>query len=227
MEETANPPTDSPMLIRRRRHALLGLVAALLLAGCRDAGVDPQPQTQAPAGYTSAPDPGQPSALLGEVIGAVPIVGPLLSSDTVAVLQRDLPLPAPITVTQVVGSDGGRMVIPGAGLTVDFPAGALSAPTLITATALAGRGVVYEFGPHGISFAKPVTVTQDLEHTVVTRASAPWVSLKGGYYKSRTDLLTRLLRAIVQELIPASTDADAMVVRFDIRHFSGYLVAVD
>lgn len=60
----------------------------------------------------------------------------------------------------------------------------------------------------------------------LTRWSAQWIWLKGGYFKSQTDLISRLLRAIVQELIPATTDADAMKVRFDARHFSGYLVAV-
>ncbi|HEX2719241.1 MAG TPA: hypothetical protein VHM67_16360 [Gemmatimonadaceae bacterium] len=213
----------------RRIPALLSLSVALLLAGCRDAGLAPAPQppAQATTGYASAPDPGQPSALVGELIGGLPALGPLLAPDTVAVLQRDVALPAPITVTQIIGSEGGRVVVPGAGLTVDFPAGALAAPTPITVTALAGRAVAYEFGPHGITFAKPVTLTQDLEPTVVTRWTAQWIRLKGGYFKSQTDLISRLLRAIVQELIPANTDADDMVVRFDIRHFSGYLVAVD
>ena len=209
-------------MLRRHLAKITGLFALILLAGCTEA-IAPTAHPQVPA--AAEQEAVQPSAgLLGDLLG---VVGALLSPDTVIVLQRDVALAAPITVTKVIGAEGGRLVVPGTGLTVDFPAGALAAPTPITVTALPGRGVAYEFGPHGITFAKPVTLRQDLEPTVVTRWSANWVELKGGYFKSQDDLLTRLLRAVVSELLPATTDAWNMEVRFDIRHFSGYLVAVD
>jgi hypothetical protein len=212
-------------MIRNHLRKFTGLFALVLLAGCGEA-VAPTPRTEVPA--VAAQDPGQPSAgLIGDLIGGLPILGPLLSRDTVIVLQRDVPLAAPVTVTKIIGAEGGRLVVPGTGLTMDFPAGALVAPTPITVTALPGRGVAYEFGPHGITFAKPVTIRQDLEPTVLNRWTAQWVRLKGGYFKSQTDLLSRLLRAVVSELLPATTDVSNMEVRFDIRHFSGYLVAVD
>jgi hypothetical protein len=48
-----------------------------------------------------------------------------------------------------------------------------------------------------------------------------------GYFSSQTNLINNLLRAVVGELLPATTDADNMVVRFNVSHFSGYLVAID
>lgn len=214
-------------MIRRPLLRLASLLGFVFLSGCGDPGTTaPAPRPDAPA--AAAQDAGRSSAgLIGDLAGELPIIGPLLAPDTVVVLQRDVALPAAITVTQVIGSGGGRVVIPAAGLRVDFPAGALAAPTPITVTALAGRNVAYEFAPHGLTFAKPVTFRQDLEPTVLTRWTAPLVQLKGGYFKSQADLLTRLLRAIVYELLPATTDLENMEVRFDIRHFSGYLVAVD
>ena len=211
---------------RRFLNLFAGVFAALLLGGCGDNTALPTAPTPAPVAV--APTAEQPSALLGlgEILGGLPIIGPLLSGDTVIVLQRVAPLPAPITVTRVIGAEGGVVAIPDAGLTVRFPAGAVAAPTPITVTALAGRNVAYEFGPHGMTFAKPVAFVQDLDGTAVNRWNVRYVRLKGGYFRSHTDLLSRLL-AIVQELLPATTDPDAMEVRFDIRHFSGYLVAVD
>ena len=55
----------------------------------------------------------------------------------------------------------------------------------------------------------------------------PYVSFKAGYFSSLTDLVFGLLRSIVDELLPATADASSMVVRFNVSHFSGYLVAVD
>lgn len=188
----------------------------------------PTPVVQAPA------QAGQPQALLGidvgGVVGGLPIVGSLLSQDTVTVLQRVQSLPTGVTTTQIVGAGGGVIRLPAAGLTVSIPAGALSLPTPITVSAVSGRGVAYEFGPHGLQFAKPVTLIQDLSGTTVgSPAALQHVTLQGGYYKSSTDLLSGLLgvlRAIVSELLPATTSASDLTVRFDVNHFSGYLVAV-
>jgi hypothetical protein len=188
----------------------------LILAGCRDS-IAPAP--------VAPRDAGQPEALLGL---RIPIIDNLLGTgDTVVVLQRATPLPANITTTKIIGSGGGTLSVPEAGLTVTVPAGAVSYPTAFTVTALAGRPVAYEFGPHGAKFAKPLTMTQDLRVTYLNEASLRYMHFHAGYFSSQTNLIDFLLRAVVSELLPATVSADDMVVRFNVSHFSGYLVAID
>ncbi len=197
------------------RYSAPIFAAVLTIAGCRDA-IAPAP---------AAVDSGQPQALLGLDI---PILDNLLGiGDTVLVLQRAVPLTSGISSTKVIGSGGGTLSLPSAGLTVTVPAGAVSYPTVFTVTAVAGRAIAYEFGPHGASFAKPLTLTQDLRVTGLSERLLSYMHFKGGYFGSRSNLINNLVRAVVSELLPATTDADEMVVRFDVSHFSGYLVAVD
>lgn len=180
----------------------------LLLAGCRD--------STAPARVT--PDGGQPQAELGAALTA---------ADTVVVLQRREPLVSNITVTKVIGSEGGTISVAGTGLTMNVPAGAVVGPTRFSVTALAGRAVAYEFGPHGSAFTKQVVMTQDLRGTLFNPGAFDHLRLRAGYFASRGNLIDRWLRAVVSELLPASTDTRRMVVRFQVSHFSGYLVAID
>lgn len=205
--------------MKRFAPRILTTIAAgtlLIVAGCRDS-VAPAPIAPSTTG--------QPQALLGINI---PIIDNLLGTgDTVVVLQRATPLPSNITATKVIGSGGGTLSVPGAGLTVNVPAGAVSYPTTFTVTALAGRPVAYEFGPHGAKFAKPLTMTQDLRVTYLNQASLSYLHFHAGYFTSSTNLIDSLLRAVVSELLPASASADDMVVRFNVSHFSGYLVAID
>lgn len=192
------------------------IAVCLLIAGCRDAN-SPAPLTP--------PNVGRPEALLGL---NVPIVDNLLGTgDTVNVLQRAVPLPYDVSATKIIGSGGGTLSLPSAGLTVTVPAGAVSYPMAFTVTALAGRPIAYEFGPHGARFAKPLTLTQDLRVTGLSAQVISYMHFHGGYFSSVTNLIDNLLRAVVSELLPATTDAENMVVRFEVSHFSGYLVAVD
>ncbi len=192
------------------------IAAVLVIAGCRDA-IAPAPIAPANAG--------QPEALFGL---RIPILDNLLDAgDTVVVLQRAVPLPSNVSTTQVIGREGGTLSLPDAGLTVSVPAGAVSVPTLFTVSALAGRPIAYEFGPHGAKFAKPLTLKQDLRVTGLSEQLLSYLHLKGGYFSSSGNLINNLLRAIVGELLPATTDIDSMEVRFNVSHFSGYLVAVD
>jgi hypothetical protein len=211
-----NPYPDNDMK-HLRIVASFSFAALLGIAACSDVTA-PKP-VQAPP----------PNALLGglldPILGALPIVGKLLVPDTVVVLQRAKPLYSNVTQAKLIGSGGGQITIPSAGLTLTVPSGAVDYPILVSVTALSGRGVAYEFGPAG-SFKKPLTVKQDLSVTTIDPRTLPYLKFSGGYFKTRQNLLSSLL-AIVFELLPATTNASNGTVQFNVTHFSGYLIAVD
>ena len=74
-------------------------------------------------------------------------------------------LPAELTVSAVIGKDGGSLVIPGSQFAIYFPQDALQNPTTITITSKEGAWVTYDMSPHGTVFRKPVYVFQGLENT--------------------------------------------------------------
>ena len=186
-----------------RRLAALAL-GALALVSC---GTD-QP-TAVPRPEASAP--GAPSASLLTSITS------LLSVDG---LQRTTPLAAPITVSKAIGSEGGTLSIPAAGVTVVVPRGALAQTTTITMTARAGSLVAYDFAPHGITFAKPLVFTQSLKGTNASLLTAPFLQL--GYYQD-ANLLTKT-GGLVSELLGGTLDTLTWSFTAPIPHFSGYIV---
>jgi hypothetical protein len=147
-------------------------------------------------------------------------VGSLLSSlITTNGITRQQPLAADISVSATIGSAGGVIEIPAAGLRLTIPAGALSAPTAITATAVAGRLVAYEFAPHGLVFAAPVKFQQSTAGLNVGLITI----VQGGYFLSRSDLDQTAGTAVVQELLNATIGLGQ--ISFTIKHFSGYMPA--
>ena len=136
------------------------LLAVFLLAGCaRDA--------TAPDSPTGATPPEPPSALFG----LLPVRG----------VTRSTPLATDISVSAVIGKQGGTITIPEAGLTLVVPPNAVSSDVKFTATALAGRAVAYDFQPHGTKFAVPLTFQQDLRKTsLLPTLTAPL--LDGAYF---------------------------------------------
>jgi hypothetical protein len=135
-------------------------------------------------------------------------------------LQRTTPLAAPITVTKSIGSEGGTLSIPQAGVSVVVPRGALAQPTTITMTARAGSLVAYDFAPHGITFAKPLVFQQQLKGTNASLLTAPLLQL--GYY-SDPNLLTGT-GGLVSELLGGAVDLLTGTFTAPIPHFSGYIV---
>ena len=136
-------------------------------------------------------------------------------------LQRTRALAAPITVSKSIGTEGGTLAIPEAGVTVTVPRGALAASTKITMTARAGTLVAYDFAPHGITFAKPLVFSQKLSGTNATLLSAPLLRL--GYY-SDANLLTKT-GGLVSELLGGVVNALSWTFTSNIPHFSGYMVS--
>lgn len=138
-----------------------------------------------------------------------------------SVLQRTLPLSRDYTASATIGSAGGTIRIPEAGFTLTVPAGAVSTPTVIRATALKGSSVAYRLEPHGLVFANDPTITQDLSLTAAVSRLLD-TGYQGGYFTDETGLS----RGVVQVLETRSSSFDLLRLRmsFTIEHFSGYAV---
>ena len=212
---TVHSAVDSSRPVKNMRPFLrrFGLVAAslALFSACSS-----EP-TSAPARVASSV--AAPSAdLLGGLVGGV--VNVVKSLTLVPGLQRTSPLAVNITVSQTIGSSGGTLSIPAAGVTVVVPAGALSAPTLITMTARKGSLVAYDFAPHGVVFAKSLVFTQKLNGTTASLLNAAEIQL--GYYADPSQL--NLLGGLVSELLGGSVNLLSWTYTGNINHFSGYMM---
>lgn len=149
----------------------------------------------------------------------------LASPVSVNVVQRNTPLPSPLSTSAVIGVLGGQLTLPGAGLKVVVPAFALTSPTRITVTAVAGSQVAYEFQPHGIRFLAPLLVTQNLTGTSAVSGGLLSRPVVAGYFSSRSDLDPLGGTGLVSELLGVSLNTVTKSATFPVFHFSGYLVA--
>jgi hypothetical protein len=196
--------TELDHMARPFSRVVARFLSVVLLAGCaRDAAAPLDP---------TAVVPSKPShSLLGFLL---PVRG----------VTRAVALENDITVTAVIGKNGGTLSIPDAGLTVVVPAGAVQTNTTFKATAVAGRLVAYEFEPHGARFDVPLQFTQDLKKTSVLGALTGTL-MNGAYFTDRDKLNQASGLAAVSEVLPAVTDVLNFRVTFPIKHFSGYLVS--
>ena len=155
-------------------------------------------------------------------LGAIP--GPERAK--IRPLERASGLGNDISWSFDAGPEGVFVRHPSTGLTVSIPQGALSAPTRITVTALAGNAVAYRFEPHGLQFASPVQLSQSLRGIKVKRDALGFPRLVGGYFPEDTlptDPATHLAQVV--ELLPVWLDDGGKSARIEVRHFSGYTVA--
>jgi hypothetical protein len=214
-----------PMHPMKRIRSSLAVLAFATLAFAASSCVD----STAPSSDRSN---ATPSASLGELsgLGGVPGgglgdgVGRLVDT-TVTVLQRLVPLAGDITVSAVIDGEGGSIEIPEAGFRLDIPKNALNEPTTITVTAVQGSAAAYEFEPQGLAFEKRLFITQDLSVTGAI-SNLLGTNFTGAYFQSR-DEISPLGSATVHELLPTKVDLFLGTVEFPVKHFSGYLVAVD
>lgn len=139
------------------------------------------------------------------------------------VLERKTALTKDITVSAVIGDKGGTLSIPAAGFTVTIPAGAVKAPTQFTVTALKGSLVAYEFGPHGIQFARSLSAKQDLDVTKWGLLSIR--PLVAGYFADKSALDLDNATALLSEVLSGVIAPLSQQFTFKIDHFSGYVVA--
>ena len=130
-------------------------------------------------------------------------------------------------VSQTIDQFGGTISIPQTGLTIEFPAGAVSSAVTITVTADA-RYVAYRMEPAGTQFGKDVRVTQPLAATSVFG-----LPLGSGLYAAYiTDDGVDLSGSLpVLEILPSNTVFSLLspllpqVEVWTIRHFSRYILA--
>lgn len=212
----------------RTRATLAGLALAVLAVGCApDQITAPQANARAvqPSGSLLGGLLGGVVGVVGGVVGGVVnIVGSLL----VPAVHRSSTLSHDVVVQQTVDSRGGSIALPEPGMRITFAPGALSAPTTITVTAHAGDYLAYSFEPHGIQFAAPVVITQDLSDA----DGGSFRSLMGGYMPDGiTDLDQSTGNVNISEQYPTVTTYGRGVdgrygymTSYTIRHFSGYIL---
>lgn len=206
--------------MRLRHRSLIAVgVAAVALVACVDTATSPatklSPSTRAPE-FTKI-----------RATDSLMNVTDITFSDTALVLKRLTPLDSNISVSAVIGPKGGAIKISEAGGKIDIPAGALSEPTTITMTAVAGPNVAYEFQPHGITFAQPVKIQQDLRYTWASVYPQLLGTAHGGYYDRSLDssfVDPGKLFAVLKEHELGYIESNATQLKFYINHFSGYLV---
>jgi hypothetical protein len=138
----------------------------------------------------------------------------------VTTVNRDSPLAGDVVWTFTAGPTGATSSNSAVGLTISVPPGALSSSQTITVTALAGAPVAYSFEPH-LDFHRGVTLTQNLTGT----SGAASLVLSGAHFDGDVLSLTSDGLAVVSELVPAVVNPLTHTVRFDVGHFSGWIVA--
>ncbi len=132
------------------------------------------------------------------------------------VMQWTTLVPNDITRTQVCGSRGCTIEISSLGFELKIPRHALSMDTEITATALAGEEVNFEFEPHGTQFNRSVNVSVDVSLTSVTDPKT--AKFNAWYWIWDADE-----NPAVIDVIDATYKKG--VVAFKTDHFSGYAMA--
>ena len=98
---------------------------------------------------------------------------------------------------------------------VTIPASALSQDTYITVTALAGKDVNFEFGPHGTLFNTPISVEVAVKDTKTNGAE----SFSALYW-----MLDEFGNPLILDQLPAWVDGRDL--HFETDHFSGYALAM-
>ena len=191
------------MRLRTLTTLAIAAVSTFTAAGCgSDSPVAPPAATPAPTTASHS--------LLGSLLGQPRTITPLL---------RTTPLASDQTASAYIGILGGVLSLPGAGLTVVVPPGAVFQTTLFSVTARAGSNVAYEFSPHGLNFLTPLIATQDLHGTQVQSGLVNPVSLKLGYFPNANNVTS------VTELLGVNVNLLGLTSTATIWHFSGYIYA--
>jgi hypothetical protein len=207
----------------------LGLGLTLFAAACNG---DRSPLAPA-APAAVAPQGGADQGLLGGLLGGVTGTVSGLLNATVSVVTRSSALSEDVSWSFYAGPQGAVSYNRQLGLTMTVPPAALSKTVKITVTARKGNVVDYHFEPEGLQFAIPAVLTQDLSLTSVVSGLTTTLTntltgktLKGAYYSAdKLQYDPKTGTAVVNEFEPTVTSGLLGTVSFQIKHFSGYVVA--
>jgi hypothetical protein len=192
----------------------LALGAAGLTVACADGSHGPTaPQASAVAGAaqnTSSTSTSTSSSTSTSTSGT-----------TVGVLRWTTPA-TQATVSAVIGSAGGSFAHP-SGLRLTVPKGAVSSNVTFSITRRPGGVVAYDFQPHGIRFAQPLTVQHPTAGTNFFQLSNPG-AVEGAYFADASGINASTGTAVVNEFRPTSVSADRGAIAFTVSHFSGYII---
>jgi hypothetical protein len=131
------------------------------------------------------------------------------------------------SVSGTIGFDGGTLQLPTSDFAITFPKGALVVPTAITITSDESGYVSYDMKPHGLTFARPVIVTQGLRNTAVYDTPTALDSF-GAYFPKTPKKLDGILKALEIEKTTIYGDPKGKrpeVQTWELNHFSRYMLA--
>lgn len=218
-------------MIRSRfiRSFTLGLAAVVALS-CADATpTGPISPAAAQDGLLSGVLGGA-NGLLGSVLKVV--VGVVAPVDVHPVKWAATHDNQPHSVSGTIGYNGGTLSIPESDFTITFTYGALSQPTPITIISDNSGYVSYDMQPHGITFARPVIVTQRLRNTEIYGTPQVWNSY-GAYFSQQDPLLslnilTGALQAaekLTTTILASPFGGEPAIQTWQLKHFSRYMLA--
>ncbi|MFN8570611.1 MAG: hypothetical protein U0132_01065 [Gemmatimonadaceae bacterium] len=121
---------------------------------------------------------------------------------------------------KTIGIEGGVLTLPATGFTLIVPPGAVLRPTTFKVRPNDNGLVAYEFEPHGTNFLVPLTYQQDLSKTNFVVGHV----LSGGYYLDPLKLDPKSRKGETAEQYTVLLDPLGLL-KFTIKHFSGYLVS--
>jgi ZU5 domain len=196
------------------RRSLAVAFGALVMASCSDGGISAPPAPSAAA--SQAISKLNSRGVTGAVTDATQL-------DLKAVWWKKQHKDV-IKVSKTIDQSGGTISIPETGLTVSFPAGAVTAPLTITITS-DEKYVAYKMEPTGTKFLKDVTVTQLLNTTSIFGEP-----LRGQLYAAyiADDNIKLSGKVPALEIEPSTTILSALLPQAQvwiIRHFSRYMLA--
>jgi hypothetical protein len=225
-------------MIRSRFFRSSVLVLGVFVAiSCSDYSTTAPPAPPTATKVQAQPEDALLGGLLGGVIGTVTtLLGTVLRVIGFVYDPNGIPVTAvkwspshvneTRSVSGTIGYNGGALAIPGSDFIIVFPKGALSTSTQIKIVSDGSGYVSYDMQPHGITFAKPVIVTQRLTNTSVYGTPAA-LNAFGAYFPKDPTLLGGILKALEIETttIFAGQNGQAEVETWQLRHFSRYMLA--
>ena len=192
------------------------VAGAFIIASCSEVGITAPVTTQ---------DTIAPAATTRSAAGIAPVTD-VSKLDLKAVWwtkqHKDV-----IKVSKTIDQSGGTISIPETGLTLSFPAGAVTAPITITVTS-DQKYVAYKMEPTGTRFLKDVTATQQLNTTSIfgsplrSQLYAAYIADDNVKLSGKVPVLEiepgTTIFSLLNSLLPVAHV-------WTIRHFSHYMLA--